>query len=510
MRRATAQALAPGTRWIDHDPGACARALERLACWALQFTPSVAFAPPPLAARPTRELAASAPLTGAADAGLLLEVEPSLKLFGGQDALLQRLADELQQLGYQAVAGIAPTAGAAWLLPGRPPTNEPTGCALRRQGPAQRRWPRLARSVTASPARFARRPADRPPHRSQGAPVGAADHGRPPAGPPVRSAPCRPGTALWQEPVARDRSRAGRTAAADPLFPRPEHFSSRLELLADVETTEPLLFATHRMLLELTGWLRARQAGLRSFDLVAEHHDPPQTSVSVRLTHPSREPARLGGLLRERLNLLSLRAPVQALRLQCHDIHDLPLASGELFANPASAHENLGRLLERLQVRLGREQVQRLLLAEDHRPEAAYRVCVIESLDQIGRPAPALPANRSSASGGIAPGPLSGALVPLAALNPVAGQASPGGQLPRPLWLLREPRPLSERNNRPWLQGTLTVLAGPERIETGWWDNHLVQRDYFVAEDDDHHLYWIYRERQPRADSGWFVHGRFG
>ena len=72
--------------------------------------------------------------------------------------------------------------------------------------------------------------------------------------------------------------------------------------------------------------------------------------------------------------------------------------------------------------------------------------------------------------------------------------------------------PITERNNRPYWQGPLTLLAGPERIESGWWDGRPVQRDYFIASDDTDMLLWIYRERVPQADSrqGWFIQGRFG
>ena len=35
----------------------------------------------------------------------------------------------------------------------------------------------------------------------------------------------------------------------------------------------------------------------------------------------------------------------------------------------------------------------------------------------------------------------------------------------------------------------------PERIEGGWWDATLVQRDYFIAEDDQAKWLWIYRTR---------------
>ena len=53
------------------------------------------------------------------------------------------------------------------------------------------------------------------------------------------------------------------------------------------------------------------------------------------------------------------------------------------------------------------------------------------------------------------------------------------------------------------------LLAGPERIESGWWDGEAadVCRDYFVARRPDHSLVWVFRER--RAPHGWFLHGYF-
>jgi protein ImuB len=54
----------------------------------------------------------------------------------------------------------------------------------------------------------------------------------------------------------------------------------------------------------------------------------------------------------------------------------------------------------------------------------------------------------------------------------------------------------------------LELLAGPERIESGWWDGDEASRDYFVARLPDGELAWIYRE----GDLGsvhWFLHGFF-
>jgi len=80
------------------------------------------------------------------------------------------------------------------------------------------------------------------------------------------------------------------------------------------------------------------------------------------------------------------------------------------------------------------------------------------------------------------------------------------------VWLLPEPEPLPERQSRPWFEGrALQLLSGPERIEAGWWDAGLAERDYFIAQALDGALLWIYRTRLPLSAGaqGWFLQGRF-
>jgi protein ImuB len=107
----------------------------------------------------------------------------------------------------------------------------------------------------------------------------------------------------------------------------------------------------------------------------------------------------------------------------------------------------------------------------------------------------------------------------------VPAQAS--SKLTRPVWLLRDPQALSLIRSAPSLEGhPLRLLAGPERIESGWWDG-LSVRDYFVAQAHDLSLVWIYQLRLPLSEpepdvaeihktaadplsaSGWYLHGRF-
>ena len=51
------------------------------------------------------------------------------------------------------------------------------------------------------------------------------------------------------------------------------------------------------------------------------------------------------------------------------------------------------------------------------------------------------------------------------------------------------------------------LLAGPERIESGWWDGADARRDYFIAVDSERRWLWIFRD--PRPSGGWFLQGWF-
>jgi len=77
---------------------------------------------------------------------------------------------------------------------------------------------------------------------------------------------------------------------------------------------------------------------------------------------------------------------------------------------------------------------------------------------------------------------------------------------------MTEPVPLPELQSRPVLEGCpLQLLSGPERIEAGWWDAGLAERDYFIAETTEGALVWVYRARLPLSgEEGWFLHGRYG
>lgn len=479
QKRATALALAPALIIRERDPAREWQALQQLGSWALQFTP---------------RLSLQEPDRVSAHGGLLLDIEASLSLFGGLDRLLGRIRSELQALGYRVDIGCAPTATAAWLF-----ARWQDGLVARTEAQLTARLADLPVGLLASlQAR-----------RDTIEAIGVRVF-RDLAQLPRNGLARRFGKTLLLE---MDLA-LGRQPELRSWFDAPLQFTSTLELLADVEHAEALLFAAHRQLRELAGWLAARHAAVRSFALEARHdrtrrgiHLPapsrtedsgandttpegqPLTLIEVRFASPTHDPDRMLTVLRERLAVISLRSAVHTLHLRCDDIVPADAHSRQLFPVAASTQENLGRLVERLQARLGRDQVQRVLLAADHRPEAAYRIETVEAPPSTGSPF----------------------------------QEPSTGQVPRPLWLLPQPVALRERNQRPWWRGPLKLLSGPERIEGGWWDCNLVQRDYFIAEDDQAQWLWIYRTRgnngiQAEAANGpsrdlntsWYLQGMFG
>jgi protein ImuB len=251
----------------------------------------------------------------------------------------------------------------------------------------------------------------------------------------------------------------------------------RLELQCRADTTDQVLHGARLLIEPLLAWTRAHQARVRRFTLFMHHEPrhrqdagmPSVTELTIALAEPSCDAAHLSVLLRERLAHLLLPAPTLELRLHCADVARGSPFSAELFVSARGEREGQVRLIERLQARLGPQQVQRLAPETDSR--TGHR----------GVPERA-----------------------------VAQAAS----APRPVWLLQEPQPLPVRQSRPLLDGQpLQLLCGPERVESGWWNAPRTERDYFIAQTPEGALVWLCRARLPlsvaEAAQGWFVCGWF-
>ena len=440
---AAAKALAGELRVVERDPAAEREALERIAAWAAQFTP----------------------MACVEAQGVALEVASSLKLFGGHARLTAAVRQGVREMGFDATLGVAPT---------------PLAARLFARAEAQGRAVRGCLALADLPERVAELPLfllDWP------APVLArlTDLGML----RVRDAAAVPSEGLARRfgpDIVLDLDRLlGRVA--DPRLPYtpPQRFRSRLELPADVEGVEALLFPLKRLLVELEGYLRGRGAGVQRLALWLEHGRNARTRLDLDFASPEREADFILGIAREKLGRLTLPAATCALDLCAEAL--LPYAPRHSTWLPGAREQAIGRerLLERLAARLGKERVFGIALADDHRPEKDWA--------PVGNWAP----GASGATGTRA------ARRPRMGGNPISS--------PRPTWLLQRPHRLVTREGVPTLQGDLGLKAGPERIEAGWWDGEEVRRDYYVAANARGETFWIYREH--RDPSAWYLHGVF-
>ena len=82
----------------------------------------------------------------------------------------------------------------------------------------------------------------------------------------------------------------------------------------------------------------------------------------------------------------------------------------------------------------------------------------------------------------------------------------------QPTWLLDPPLRLGVRHDQPQHQGPLRLLAGPQRLATGWWgagEGGSVQRDYYLAHSPRAGLLWVYLDRRTLDAPEWYLHGVF-
>ena len=443
MRRGGALMLQPQLRLHERAPEREAEALQSVAMALLQYTPLVA---------------------AAEHATLLMDVGASLRLFGGIRVLCRRIRADLRALGFSASLSCAPTARGAWLL-------------------ARRRHGRVLSMATLT------RRLDR-----------------------VRAESLIPAQpfALWFEgigcytlgdmrrlPRAGLQRRCGRPLldwldAAYGLAPElfdwietPVTFKARLELFDRIEQADLLLVGAQRLLVQMMGWLCARQLAVERVVLLLKHERGrvarPPSRLELSLAEPTWRDAHLVRLLKERLGQLQLEAPVIGLVLEALQLQAMEPPSESLFPDAGGSEDDQARLFELLAARLGTDQVVQAAPQADYRPELANQWAPVQRPGRGGAVPAQLPPDVHS--------------------------------LPRPAWLLAKPIALLMRNHRPFYGSPLKMVSTPERIEAGWW-NGPQTRDYFIAQGQDHAYYWVYRERIVGAgDEGeprWFLHGLFG
>jgi protein ImuB len=490
---------------------------------ALQFTPRVA----------------------QVDEALLLEASASLRLWGGRKSLLRRLLDQSE-----------PLAAAQWAQG----ATALTALALLR----------LELRGDAAPARL---PHDLPLE------VLSAAREHVPVLERIGCRSWGDLRALPRAGVAR-RFGAGLLDALDAAYGErserygwlqlPEAFDMKVELAALATTAPELMWSAQRLLTQLQVWLQARHRGVLALELewtldlrrLNGVRLPSHEQLVVRTAQPTQDIAHLRRLVGEHLSRASLSAPANHLRLRSLETLPWGGASKSLLPEENVKGERLHQLVERLSVRLGDSNVLVPVAQADHRPERMQR-WEPARLAPHPRPLPKrerelsrrisshfhqtddelsrrISSHLHQMDGELSRGtsshfskdesePRAVSCLP----RPNGGELSRGVSSPPlpsgervgvrgkqdalyPTWLLPQPLQLEVRGEKPQYHGPLRLLAGPQRLETGWWDaaaQSPAMRDYFIARSEEAGLLWVYRERlaaragEEIAPVRWFLHG---
>ncbi|AGG88996.1 nucleotidyltransferase/DNA polymerase involved in DNA repair [Rhodanobacter denitrificans] len=224
------------------------------------------------------------------------------------------------------------------------------------------------------------------------------------------------------------------------------------DALASVEI---LQFPLRRLLGDMAAHVACRGERATAWSLVLRTDARADAAIAVAAAAGTADARQLLDLTVARLASAPWPGPVVAMQLRLDAAREA-LGAAQLFGDDGD--EQLVALLDRLRARLGDAAVYGLAAVADPRPERAQRRVLLAGEDT-------------------------------AAVSPRR----------RPAWLL--PAPV------PWRCDPARLLAGPERMESGWWDGGDSRRDYYVARGDAGATWWVYQDLRTDA---WFVHGWFG
>lgn len=386
----------------------------------------------------------SATISLAPPRSLLIEIGASLTLFGGWPRLERRLRSELDQWGPSWRLGVAPVAAGAQVL------------AANRDGLVLLSTPQLIRELAEIPVSNCGLAKET---SSSLTAMGLSKLG-----------------ALFRLPRIELTRRIGPSALAHldrlrGLLPEalssyqpPTRYARRIEFEYRITQVQALLFPLQRMLRDFALFLTARDGGVQRFDLVLEHERGASTRIPIGLLAPQRDAGVLLELARTRLERIELVDTVSAMSLCADDLPTLCPLHIDLFDDHRRGALDWPALVERLRARLGDEALHGISVVADHRPARAWREQVPSALHAKGT------TNRPAVAAGL-----------------------------RPFWLLPREIPLG----LPPAQ----VLAGPERIESGWWDGDDQRRDYYIVRTRHGQRAWAYVA--AGATQGWMLHGWF-
>ncbi len=437
--------------------------LLRLANAAIRYTPIVA-------------------LDGTA--GLLLDVTGCAHLFGGEEALMRDCQKRLDAIGFSASLGIALTPLAARAL-ARYGTGSDILCAdILKDGAinALDAFPVEALGLDSERNLLLKRLGLKRIGDVKQLPRAALERR------------FRSKQEAFSVLLALDRLSGDMTEAIKAIHP-PEPYRFNLNL------AEPLLdpvgvgMALDQLLVKAYHRLEIDGLGARAFYLTAFLADGGTSQISIKLSEPARDVARIARLFHPHLPEIDCGHGVDAFVLAARFVEPVTATQASMAGRDEATHfcDGFAPLIDTLTNRLGPGHVFSLAPRQSHVPERAQRRVAAISASNLAE-------------------------------DWSAWEKAQTGSAPRPFRLFERAELVDVMASVPdgppvrftWRRVTHKVIraTGPERIAPEWWRagaEGVAVRDYYAVENEAGRRFWLYRAGAYDAAEPprWYVHGIF-
>ena len=253
---------------------------------------------------------------------------------------------------------------------------------------------------------------------------------------------------------------AGRHQTPLSWFSPPPVFDQSIEFLRGLESIDMLKFPINRLTQDAAHWLKQRLCATSQLQWEITLENRNSHHLKISLNHPVNSVIGIADPSWLQLEKFFPESPMTSIRLTIQQVHQASPQKRDLFIQTHDTDRS--QLLDRLTVRLGKECIKTPRRLQDPRPEYANQ---LDNNNYNTYPLPNLP--------------------------------------PRPIWLLDPPESLGSSPEK----AGHTLLQGPERIESGWWDFEPACRRYWICLFQHTRISWIFQDQYSKSWwlAGWFT-----
>lgn len=293
-------------------------------------------------------------------------------------------------------------------------------------------------------------------------------------------------------------------SVADPLptFKPKNQFKQNIYFNYGIKNHDELHHPMDKLLKSLRLYLRTKQLQCTKISWRFFNVSKKSMTTTIHFTKPQISADEMLGLSQLKIEAMDMSSAIEDIQLFSNEFipmsHDAIKFFDDIFMSDHSENKEAiknsingdAKLLQnRIQARLGSSSIKTIKKTNSHLPEKSNKARALKNNIFY-----ALETKKDS---------------PLIKNKDISIQ---------PKWLLNPAKAVSVKqiNDDYWLNNRypLSILKGPSRVQSEWWENHYA-RDYYIvgvqsegAKKDRFikSIYWIYREESTLS---WFIHGVF-